>query len=87
MDWNLNVVSFILLVKLLQKLLDDKSLSFSFQASYQSSKCHKMVPSMFFGYSPNTAGAILWLMIDNGLLWVTKGDDFSSIDFLSSLLG
>jgi hypothetical protein len=26
-------------------------------------------------------------MNNNGLLWVTKEDDFSSIDFLDSLLG
>jgi hypothetical protein len=30
----------------------------------------------------------LWLMNDNGLIWVTEeGDGFSSIDFLGSLLG
>jgi hypothetical protein len=29
----------------------------------------------------NAADAILWLINDNGLLWVTEGDDFSSIYF------
>jgi hypothetical protein len=35
----------------------------------------------------NVVGAILWLMNDNGLLWMTVGDDFSFIDFWGSLLG